>query len=62
VTGNVVWSVDISNAALLGFNISNGQQLFSFSLGAADHFISPAAGPGALYVAGGGQLYAFSLT
>jgi len=61
VTGNIVWSVDISNADLLGFNLSNGQQLFSFPLGAADHFISPSAAPGSLYVAGGSQLYAFSL-
>jgi outer membrane protein assembly factor BamB len=61
VTGHVVWAVDISNAKLLGFNISNGDPEFSFSLGSADHFISPAAGPGTVYVAGGGQLYAFAL-
>ena len=62
VTGNVVWSVDIPNAKLLGFNISTGAQVFSFSIGSTDHFISPAAAPGNLYVAGGDQVYAFSLT
>jgi len=62
VTGNIVWSVDISDAKLLGFNITNGDQLFSFSLGSVDHFISPAAAPGALYVGAGSQLYAFDLT
>jgi len=62
VTGNVVWAVDISNANLLGFNASTGKQLFSFSLGSADHFISPSAGPGSVYVAGGDQLYAFALS
>ncbi|HYB79642.1 MAG TPA: PQQ-binding-like beta-propeller repeat protein [Thermoplasmata archaeon] len=62
VTGNVVWSVDISNAELLGFNVSNGQQLFSFPLGSVDHFISPAAGPGSLYVGAGSQLDAFTLS
>ena len=62
VTGNVVWSVDISSANLLGFNITNGQQLFSFPLGSVDHFISPAAAPGALYVGAGSQVYAFDLS
>lgn len=62
VIGNVVWAVDISRATLLRFNISTGQQLFSFALVSADHFISPSAGPGSVYVAGGSQPYAFALT
>ena len=62
VTGNVVWAVNIPRAMLLGFNISTGKQVFSFPLDSADHFISPAAAPGALFVAGGSQLYALSLT
>jgi len=62
VTGNVVWSVDISSAKLLGFNITTGAPLYSFSLGSVDHFISPSAGPGSVYVAGDDQLYAFALT
>jgi len=62
VTGNVVWSVDTSSAKLLGFNISTGHPMFSFSIGSADHFISPSAGPESVYVAGGDQLYAFALT
>jgi len=61
VTGNVVWSVDISNADLLGFNLTNGEQLFSFPLGSVDHFISPAAAPGSLYVGAGSEIYAFTL-
>jgi len=62
VTGNVVWSVDISNAELLGFNLSTGGQMFSFSLGSVDHFISPTAAPGNLFVGAGSQLYAFTLS
>jgi hypothetical protein len=62
VTGNVVWSVDIDSAALLGFSLSNGSELYSFPLGSVDHFISPAAGPGQLFVGAGAQLYAFSLS
>ena len=61
VTGDVVWAVDISDADLLGFNLSSGHQVFSFPLGSADHFITPAAAPGSLFVAGGSQLYAFEL-
>ncbi|HYA70646.1 MAG TPA: PQQ-binding-like beta-propeller repeat protein [Thermoplasmata archaeon] len=62
VTGNVVWAVDINRGTLLGFNISSGDQEFSFSLGSVEHFISPAAGPTSVYVAGGNQLYAFALS
>ena len=62
MTGNVVWSVDISNGKLLGFNITNGQERFSFALGSVEHFISPSAAPGALYVGAADQLYAFSLS
>lgn len=61
VTGNIVWAVDINDARLLGFNISSGQQEFAFSLGSVDHFISPAAGPTSVYVAGGNQLFSFAL-
>jgi len=61
VTGNIVWAVDTSAANLLGFNLSTGQQVFSFSLGSVDHFITPAAAPDSLFVAGGSQVYAFSL-
>jgi outer membrane protein assembly factor BamB len=62
VTDDVVWAVDTNSAKLLGFNISTGQQAYSFAIGSADHFISPAAGPTSVYVAGGDQLSAFALT
>ncbi len=61
VTGDVVWAVNISTAVLLGFNITTGAVLYSFALSGADHFVSPAAAPGALFMAGGDELYAFSL-
>jgi polyvinyl alcohol dehydrogenase (cytochrome) len=61
VTGSVVWAVNISTAVLLGFNLTTGATLLSVPLGGADHFISPAAGPGTVYVAGGSELYAFAL-
>ncbi|HLM91142.1 MAG TPA: PQQ-binding-like beta-propeller repeat protein [Thermoplasmata archaeon] len=61
VTGNILWAVDISNATLLGFSLSSGEQLFAFPLGGVDHFISPSAAPGIVYVAGGDTVFAFAL-
>jgi PQQ enzyme repeat len=61
VTGNVVWTVDIDNATLLGFNDSTGAPLYAFPLGGADHFISPGAGANTVFVGGGDQLYGFRL-
>jgi len=62
VTGNVVWAVDVDSAQLLGFDITNGTQLFSYSLAGADHFISPAASPGNLYVGAGDEVYDLSVS
>jgi PQQ-like domain len=61
VTGNVVWAVDESDARLLGFSSTTGQLLFTSPLGSVDHFITPAAAPGALFVAGGTQLFGFAV-
>jgi hypothetical protein len=36
--------------------------MFSLPLGSVDHFITPAAAPGAVFVAAGDELYAFTLT
>jgi outer membrane protein assembly factor BamB len=62
VTGNIVWAVNISTGELLGFNISTGHLVFSFPMGTVDHFISPSAAPGRLFVGAGSQLYSFTLT
>jgi hypothetical protein len=61
VTGDIVWSVNITTADLLGFNLSTGSPVYSFALGSVDHFISPGAAPGALFVGAGSQLYSFVL-
>jgi polyvinyl alcohol dehydrogenase (cytochrome) len=61
VTGNVVWAVDLDTSDLMGLNATTGATLYTFPLGSADHFISPTAAPGSLYVAGGDQLFAFAL-
>jgi hypothetical protein len=62
VTGDLVWAVNISTADLLAFNLSSGHEVYSFPLGSADHFITPAADPESLFVAGGSQLFAFSIS
>lgn len=61
VTGDTVWVVNVTTPDLLGFNLTTGQQMFSFPLGSAEHFISPAASPKDIFVAGGSEVYAFSL-
>ena len=61
VTGDIVWAVNIGTADLLGFNLTTGQQVYSFSLGSVDHFITPGAAPGMLVVGGGNELYAYVL-
>jgi polyvinyl alcohol dehydrogenase (cytochrome) len=61
VTGNIVWSVDIYGGALVGLNYTTGKQVFSFPIGSVDHFISPTAAPGSVYVAAEDDLYCFAL-
>jgi hypothetical protein len=62
VTGNVVWVTNISTAVLLGLNLSNGHLLFSLPLAGIDHFVSAAATPDRVVIAGGSELYSFSLS
>jgi len=61
VTGDIVWAVNISTSDLVGFNLSTGQPVYSFALGSVDHFITPSAAPGVLFVGAGSQLYSFVL-
>jgi len=62
VTGNVVWVVNISTADLLGLSLASGALLFAFPLGSVDHFVSATATPDRVLVAGGSELYSFSLS
>jgi outer membrane protein assembly factor BamB len=62
VAGDIVWAVNTDGADLLGFNLTTGAQVYSFSLGSVDHFVTPAVAPGNLYVGAGDQLDAFALT
>lgn len=59
VTGDVVWTVDLSSATLIGLNLTSGAPLYSFALGSVDHFISPSAGDRTVFVGAGDQVFAF---
>ena len=61
VTGDIVWAVNTSTGELLGFNVSSGEPDYSFAMGSVDHFITPGAAPGMLFVGAGSQLYSFAL-
>jgi outer membrane protein assembly factor BamB len=60
VTGNLVWTVNLSTSDLVGLDLYSGKVVFTFALGSVDHFISPAAAPGWIYVGAGTQLLAFA--
>jgi len=61
VTGGVVWTVDISNATLLGLSVSTGHRAYSFPLSSVVHFCGPGAGDGRVFVAGAAVVYSFLL-
>jgi outer membrane protein assembly factor BamB len=56
-----VWTIDFSFATIYALNISNGTKIFSYSLGSAEHFITPSAAGGLVFAAGGNVVYAFSI-
>ncbi len=62
VTGNTVWTVDPRAGMIYGFDAANGSQLFSFDIGPATRFTTPAVGDGTLFVAAGHQVVSFTLT
>ncbi|MCI4367174.1 MAG: hypothetical protein L3K08_05440, partial [Thermoplasmata archaeon] len=61
VTGDVAWTIDLGSAHLDGLNRTTGHSLYSFPLGSVDHFSTPAAGPGMIYVGAGDELAAFTI-
>jgi hypothetical protein len=61
VTGNVIWVTNVSRGDLLGLDLASGQIVAAYHLGSVDHFVSPAAAPGRLFVGAGSEVYGFSL-
>jgi outer membrane protein assembly factor BamB len=60
VSGGVVWTVDINSGRLLGFDAATGRQVFSTDIGPVQHFTTPTAVGGQLYVAADQRIVAFS--
>ncbi len=58
VTGELVWTVDVSNGTLHAFRMTDGQEVFSFALGNVTRFCTPASGDGRIFVAANDQVVA----
>lgn len=61
VTGGVVWSVDDNSGTLYGLSTATGHEAYSFQLGGVEHFTTPAAGDGQVFVAAANQVESFVL-
>ena len=61
VTGGVVWTVDTGSATLFGLSVATGHEDYNFSLGSVEHFTTPAAGDGQVFVAAGDKVMSFVL-
>jgi IPT/TIG domain len=60
VDGGGVWSVSSGGGTLYQYDASNGNELTSYSIsGGTNHFTSPSASSGMIYVEGGTQVQAF---
>ena len=59
--GGLVWSAGTGNGVLYGLDPSTGSTRFSANLGTFEHFTSPSAGGGRLFIANGDQVTAFQI-
>jgi outer membrane protein assembly factor BamB len=59
--GGLVWSTGTGNGTLYGLDPSTGATRFSANLGGFEHFASPSAGGGKLFVANRNQVTAFQI-
>jgi outer membrane protein assembly factor BamB len=50
VAGGLVWSVDLSSSALLGFDPAAGNEVVRQPMDEVSHFASPSSAPGCLFV------------
>ncbi len=58
VAGGAVWAVTRAGSDLVALSPSTGARLFSLPLGFVEHFTTPAAADGWVYVAGGDRIVA----
>ena len=50
VAGGLVWSVDLSSSALMGFDPVTGSEVVRQPMDEVSHFASPSSAPGCLFV------------
>jgi outer membrane protein assembly factor BamB len=60
VSGGAVWSVDINSGRLHAFDVRTGREMFTESLGTVQHFTTPTAVGGQLFVAADQRIIAFT--
>ncbi len=59
VSGGVVWSLQINNGILDGFDPTTGTVKFTLNVGSLTHFVTPAASAGRIFVGTGNEVKAF---
>ncbi len=59
VAGGAVWTIDISDGKLYGFDPHTGGVLFAYSVGSVAHFSGLSAGDGRLFVSAGNHIACF---
>lgn len=59
--GGLIWSAGWNNGTLYGLDPSTGATSFSTSLGSFEHFATPSAGGGRLFVGNGSAVTAFQI-
>src|SRR5947208_2857281 len=61
VAGGLVWGIDLSSSALVGFDPATGHEVVRRALDEVSHFASPSAAPGCLFVPTDRTVTAFCL-
>ncbi len=61
VAGGLIWSAGFNDGTLYGLDPGTGKVAFSKDLGTFNHFATPAAGAGLLFVANGDQVTALQI-
>ena len=61
VAGGAVWYIDVNNGTLYALDAVTGNVRFSASVGAVNHFVTPAAANGRVFVPAATSIKAFSM-
>jgi outer membrane protein assembly factor BamB len=61
ITGDVVWTLDVSTGMLHGYDISSGREMFAFTTGQVVRFTTPSSAYSYLFVGAEDEVFAFEL-